>query len=221
MINYTGETKMKEYHKINTIYKRDEHTKKILEGDYSIPEFEYLKNNLWSFSEKIDGTCIRIMYDGSHITFGGKTDNASIPAKLLNNLNSFFLPLEGKLKEIFKVEEGAPCSICLYGEGVGSGIQSGGNYSAVQKFVLFDIKIGEWWLQRKDAEDIANKLNLEIVPIIGTGTLDDAVALAKAGIVSTYGNFKAEGIVARPVVELFTRGGQRIITKIKCRDFKS
>jgi len=212
---------MREYHKINTIYKRDEHTKKILEGYYSIPEFEYLKNNMWSFSEKLDGMCIRTLYDGNRITFGGKTDNASIPAKLLNNLNSFFLPLENKFKEIFRIEEGAPCNICLYGEGIGAGIQSGGGYSTVQKFVLFDIKIGEWWLQRKDVENIANKLNLEIVPIIGAGTLDDAVTLAKTGMQSTYGNFKAEGIVARPVIELFTRGGHRIITKIKCRDFKS
>ena len=77
-----------------------------------------------------------------------------------------------------------------------------------------------WWLQRKDVEDIANKLDLEVVPIIGIGTLDDAVVWAKTGIHSTYGDFKAEGIVARPTVELFTRGGHRIITKIKCRDFK-
>lgn len=211
---------MKKYHKINTIYKRDERTKKIIEGEYSIPEFEYLKNNIWSFSEKLDGTNIRAMYDGERITFGGKTDNASIPAKLLNNLNAFFLPLKDKFKEIFKTEEGIVCNVCLYGEGIGLGIQSGGNYSADQKFVLFDIKIGEWWLQRKDVEDIANKLGLEVAPIIGTGTLADATALAKLGIKSTYGNFQAEGIVARPIIELFTHGGHRIITKIKCKDFK-
>ena len=215
---------MKEYHKINTIYKRNEHTKKIIEGDYSIPEFEYLKNNLWSFSEKLDGTCIRIIYDSNRITFGGKTDNASIPSKLLNNLITQFYPLESIFKEMFtpkETDELNESNVCLYGEGVGAKIQSGGgNYSADQKFILFDIKIGNWWLKRKDVEDIANKLNLEIVPIIGEGTLGEAIVLAKTGIKSTYGDFKAEGIVARPKVELFTRGGHRIITKIKSRDFK-
>jgi hypothetical protein len=34
-------------------------------------------------------------------------------------------------------------------------------------------------------------------------------------------DFQAEGIIARPSVELFSRGGHRIITKIKCRDFPS
>ena len=60
---------------------------------------------------------------------------------------------------------------------------------------------------------------LELVPIIGEGTLHDAIAAAKAGITSTWGNFQAEGIVARPKTELKARNGNRIITKIKCRDF--
>ena len=34
-----------------------------------------------------------------------------------------------------------------------------------------------------------------------------------------WGDFIAEGIVARPKVTLFTRKGERLITKIKHRDF--
>ena len=34
-----------------------------------------------------------------------------------------------------------------------------------------------------------------------------------------WGEFQAEGIVARPRVTLFSRNGERIITKVKCRDF--
>jgi hypothetical protein len=111
--------------------------------------------------------------------------------------------------------------LCLYGEGYGAKIQKiGGLYRPDQDFVLFDVRIGEWWLQRADVEDIAQKLELDIVPIIGEGTLHDAVAVAKEGFNSTWGNFQAEGIVARPKVELKTRNGQRIITKIKCCDFQ-
>ena len=51
------------------------------------------------------------------------------------------------------------------------------------------------------------------------GTLHDAIAAVKAGFTSTWGNFPAEGIVARPKTELNTSDGNRIITKIKCRDF--
>ena len=97
--------------------------------------------------------------------------------------------------------------------------KDGGNYRADQDFVLFDIKCGEWWLQRADVEDVAQKLGLEVVPIIGEGTLHDVVATVKTGFISRWGNFQAEGIVTRPKTELKTRGGNRIITKIKCRDF--
>jgi hypothetical protein len=50
-------------------------------------------------------------------------------------------------------------------------------------------------------------------------TLHDAVRMASAGFKSTWADFTAEGIVARPAVELQTRSGQRIIAKIKHRDF--
>jgi len=43
--------------------------------------------------------------------------------------------------------------------------------------------------------------------------------VCRAGLVSKWGDFEAEGIVARPAVELKTRAGERIITKLKTRDF--
>ena len=51
---------MKEYHKIQSIYKRDEKTRKFIEGQWSLPEFEYLQNNRWLWTDKVDGTNIRV-----------------------------------------------------------------------------------------------------------------------------------------------------------------
>ena len=207
---------MKEYHKIQTVFKRDmkSKTKNIIDGEWTLPEFEYLANNIWVFTEKVDGTNIRIMYKDGDITFGGKTDNAQIPSQLVTRLNEMFLPLKDKFSEVFG------CDACLYGEGYGAKIQKGGElYRPNQDFVLFDVRIGEWWLERHNVEDIANKLAIGVVPIIGEGTLNDAVSLVKSGIKSQWGDFKAEGIVARPKVELKTRNESRIITKIKTKDF--
>lgn len=207
---------MKEYHKIQTLFKRDmqKNGKTLLEGQWTLPEFEYLAGNQWVFTEKVDGTNIRVMLRDGAVTFGGKTDNAQIPAQLVARLNDRFLPLATAMQEVFG------CDACLYGEGYGAKIQKGGgNYRADQDFVLFDVKVGDWWLQRADVEDVAQKLGIDVVPVIGEGTLHDAIAAAKAGIASTWGAFQAEGIVARPKTELTTRNGQRIITKIKCRDF--
>lgn len=208
---------MTEYHKIQSIFKRDMTSprKTLVEGDWTQPEFEYLANNVWTFTEKVDGTNIRVIFSNGAIAFGGRTDDAQIPAQLVGRLNERFLPLAAKLSAVFP--DG---SAVLYGEGYGAKIQKGGgNYRADQDFVLFDVRVGAWWLQRPDVEDVAQKLGLDVVPIIGEGTLHDAVAAAKAGIKSTWGDFQAEGIVARPKTELNARSGHRLIAKIKCRDF--
>ncbi len=207
---------MKQYHKIQTVFKRDPENrhKTLLEGEFSIPEFEYLQDNDWIFTEKVDGTNIRVMFDGEKITFGGKTERAQIPATLGQALMEMFLPKLDLFKRAFP--EGA----CLYGEGYGPKIQKdGGNYRTDQSFVLFDVRVGEWWLQRENVEDVANDFSIEEVPIIGHGNLATMVNRTRRGFNSKWGDFMAEGIVARPATELVTRSGHRLITKIKCKDF--
>jgi len=208
---------MKEYPKIQTVFKRNpnDNFKSLLIGKYSLPEFEYLKNNEWIFTEKIDGTNIRVIWQSKEISFKGKTDNAEIPKFLLEKLNQIFMPLKDIFNNI------SPGDMCLYGEGYGARIQKGGeNYIKNDVgFILFDVKIEFWWLERKDIEDIAKKLNIQTVPIIGNGTLDDMINITQKGFNSVFGDFIAEGIVARSKTELCTRAGQRIITKIKHKDF--
>lgn len=211
---------MNQYHKINTIFNRDHDKPKnpIIMGEWSEPEFEYLANNNWIWTEKVDGTNIRVMWDGERVTFNGKSDNAQLPTSLIQKLNDIFLPLTDKFTEIFGVDG----NVCLYGEGYGARIQKGGgNYRSDQSFVLFDIKIDEWWLRREDVADVAGKLGIDIVPIIGEGTLYEAINLVKRGITSQWGNFEAEGIIATPQIPLQTRGGKRLITKIKTVDFRN
>ncbi len=218
---------MKEYHKIQTVFKRNPETKfrTLLEGEYSMPEFEYLKNNTWIFTEKVDGTNIRIKcnpYQENGKAFGivfmGKSDDAQIPKTLYTCLENKFHSdfVREKITEIF------PNGACLYGEGYGAKIQKGGgNYRQDQGFVLFDIKIGDLWLKREAVEDITKRLGIGIIPIIDIGTLSRMVELVRNGFDSVWGKFKAEGIVARPSTELKTRRGDRIITKIKCKDFSN
>jgi ATP-dependent RNA circularization protein (DNA/RNA ligase family) len=202
---------MKPYHKIQTVFERDPETKyrTVLVGEFALPEFEYLANNTWAFTEKVDGTNIRIDWDGAKITLGGRTDNAQIPAFLVE-----------RLYELFKPEKlAALAPMTFYGEGYGAKIQKGGNYKADGvDFVLFDIFCG-LWLKREDVEDIASQLSIAVVPVIETGTLPELTAMVKAGFRSAWGEFLAEGIVARPRVDLYNRQGERIITKLKHKDF--
>lgn len=209
---------MKEYSKIQTLFKRDLSNKgQIIEGSWSLPEFEFLKSNQWTFTEKVDGTNIRLKWrksqDGSMgLSVGGKSDNAQIPANLLDAIAAMQLAP--------KLAEGFPDEICLYGEGYGPGIQKGGGrYRQSKSFVLFDVLCGDLWLQRDDVNDVAAKLGLDAVPVLGKGALQDAIEFTRNGFNSKWGEFPAEGIVLRPSTELRTRRGDRMIAKIKHVDF--
>ena len=85
---------MEEYHKIIGIFERDHNTKKLIEEKYTNETIEYLKDNVWEFTEKIDGTNIRIMWDGHKVSFYGRTDKAQMPVELSNRYSSY---LEAKL----------------------------------------------------------------------------------------------------------------------------
>jgi len=207
---------MDKYPKIQSIFKRDEKTFKFIEGQYSLPEFELLKDIDWVWTEKVDGTNIRIKWTkGNQVMFGGRTDNTSIPTFLIAKLQELF-PQEIFEKNITKTD-----TLCLFGEGYGAKIQKGGgkyNPNGVD-FVLFDVKVDNWWLKREDVCEIADYLNIKTVPIIKIGTLQQSIEFAKSGYKSNWGDFEAEGIVLKPKIDLFNRKGNRIITKVKHKDF--
>jgi hypothetical protein len=207
---------MGEYHKIHSLFKRDPANKykTFLMEEYARPEFEYLADNRWLFSEKVDGTNIRITWDETTRAYaiGGRTDNAQIPA-----------PLIAALQEMFKAEEMAKVltgPVTIYGEGYGGKIQKGSKYNPTQTFVLFDILAGDVWLARETVRAIAGDLGIKVVPLLGEGSLRRMVELCQEGFSSQWGDFPAEGIVARPACELRCRLGKRVIAKLKLKDFQ-
>lgn len=212
---------MNTYQKINTIFKRDMNKSRhhIIEGDYSKPEFEYLKNNEWVATEKVDGTNIRIIFDGDTIQFKGKTDNAQFFSGILDKLNKLF-DIE-LLKEVFPNLKESNSIVCLYGEMYGGCIQKGRKYRDDLDFILFDIKIGNFWLIRDSVEEIANILKISIIPVLITSIIDVAISIVKKGFQSTLNsNETAERLILFPKIQLFNRKGDRIITKIKHKDFE-
>lgn len=206
---------MKEYPKIQSVFKRDEKSHKFIEGDWSLPEFQFLKDNLWECTEKINGTSIRVTWNTAIVGFGGKSDEAQIPAFLLKRLQERF-PWE-KFHEQY-----SSTPMCLYGEGYGARIQKGGGKYIPDgvDFILFDVLIDGWWLYRSNIEDIGSKLGIKCVPLVCTTTLPAAIEVVKNGIPSRFGDFEAEGLVLKPLVSLFNRKGERIVTKLKGKDFQ-
>lgn len=205
---------MTTYPKIQAVFKRDPETKKFLTGQYSLPEFLYLADNKWLWTEKVDGMNIRVMYEYPQITFAGRTDKAQFPIDLLEYLQATFT-----LEKLNKQFPGIDADVCLYGEGYGAGIQKGSAYRKDKGFILFDVKIGRWWLLQEDVVTVAEGLKIPHVPIIGIATLTDAINMIKDGVPSTLKDGLAEGMVGEPLIPMFNRRGDRIITKLKHKDF--
>lgn len=218
--------KHKTYCKINTLYKRDEKGK-IMIGEFSRPEFEYLHNLPWIAYEKIDGTNMSYYWDGHTLEIHGKTENASIPNSLINKMST--MVTKEMMEKVFPVkydESGneIPMLIIIYGEGYGAKIQKcGGRYMSKDvNFRVFDINIDDWWLELDDVQDICNKLNLEMAVPYGELTIQEAEEMVIKGFKSTISEDKtliAEGLVLRPKVQLFNKRGERIMVKIKYCDY--
>lgn len=209
---------MKEYHKIQSVYLRDPETKHktFLLGQWSVPEFGYLCDLTWIGTEKVDGTNIRVHWDGATVRFGGRTDDAQTPTFLIERLMQLFTAE----KMAAKFPDATDVMLC--GEGYGRKIQKVGALYLPDSvdFILFDVAYDGVWFQREQVEDVAAGLGIGVVPVVFRGSLTDAIELVKAGFKSPLGDLTSEGLVLRPAVELMTRRGNRIITKVKHRDFQ-
>lgn len=209
---------MKEYHKIYNLYLRND--KGILiDGCFSRYEFQYLSKCEWVFYEKVDGTNIRIMWNGKEVTFGGKTDNAQIPPGLITHLNNKFCT--PKALALFQ-EKFGEIPVCLYGEGYGAGIQKVGiKYHPKDKmFILFDILINNYWFNKKDVMNIGNFFEVPQVELRVTGTFNDAIEYLRKECKSNLGDCEIEGLIGLPKIELRTKDRERIIVKIKTHEIR-
>ena len=209
---------MKQYEKIETVFCRDTNgTKRLILNNYRNPTIAYLKDNIWLFTEKVDGTNIRVRWDGHKVEFGGRTDKAQIPGALLSKLNEMFMTTEAE--ELFEQTWGDK-EVILFGEGYGPKIQNGGEYRSDVSFILFDVLVGDNYQERKWVEKTAQMFNIDVVPIVLTGTIQDGINYVMKHPKSTMGTAMMEGVVGRPMIELRDRRGERVIVKIKWEDFK-
>jgi hypothetical protein len=99
-------------------------------------------------------------------------------------------------------------------------------YGDKPRFVAFDVKIGDTWLNVPKAEEFVKKFDLEFVHYKRiNATLVEIDAERDADSVQAVRNgmgerHKREGIVLRPIEEMIINNGERVIAKHKRDDFK-
>lgn len=199
------------YPKIDSLFERNSDFK--LTNTFRDPAFEYLKDLKWQGFEKLDGTNVRIYWDGYRVSTHGRTDNAVFENSFQEYLEKFkSKEFEELIEQIFGEKE-----VHLFGEGLGQKIQGGS--SNENKIVLFDVLVQDNWLKYEDVKDIGNKLGLEVVNLEIEGTLNELIEFVKIPRKASNKNIQMEGLIARPKYNLFT-GKKRIQTKIKFDMFK-
>jgi len=205
---------MKTYPKIESVFKRDVKTHyRTFTTEYSLPEFEQLKDAEWEWSEKIDGCNTRLYFspDNPYIEIGGRTPEAQLRTDYFNYLQAL-LPHKPSM---------FPGATTLFGEGCGPKIQGGGKYGNSFRFILFDIWIDgiNRWASRALVEEIGKAFNFPVVPILLSGTIYEALEVARKPFPSKVGDCMAEGLVGRPSLTIRDSHGHRVITKLKTKDF--
>jgi hypothetical protein len=209
---------MKTYRKIPNIFEFDNLTRKPIR----IAEpFLTLKDIQWVGTEKVDGTNIRVYWDGYRISIAGRTDKAKIPPHLYKYLSDLFLTpeMESLFEQTFGDKEAY-----IFGEGYGAKIQKNGElYSEAPKFIVFDVTVDGNELSLVNISDVALKLGLSMVDVVFHGTLEEAITYVKQHPNSYLngGTHEMEGLVLSPLAaKLYDKNGDIIKCKCKWREVK-
>ena len=112
--------------------------------------------------------------------------------------------------------------VTIYGEAYG-GKQQGQSwrYGKDLKFIGFDVQVGDLWVDVPNAESICKEFNIEFVFYeLITVTLKNLTDARDAFSKQAFRNGitepkKREGVVLRPLVEMKTNNGERVICKYK------
>lgn len=173
--------------------------------------------------EKIHGTSAHLTYKS--IPSGDKTAEGlwfySGGEKYEN-----FVKLFDKEKLMLDFRAMGHFEVNVYGEAYGGKCQGmSATYGKDLKFVVFEVQIGDCWLDVPNAEDVAKKLGLEFVAYEKVPATVEALDAerdrpSRQAVRNGMGdNHKAEGIVIKPLMELHRSNGERIIAKHKRADF--
>lgn len=165
---------MIKYHKIETLKKQNT-------DEWRNDTVKYLKDLEWVWTEKVHGTNIGIVWDGYDVSFQGRTECSSISFELFDYLSDKFAS-----HEIFEEIFGETPAV-IFGEGYG--VKS----SLLVQFIIFDVFMpnSNCWLTRESVESVATQLGIDVVPVLGTGTLDEAVQYVASKPKSKVGKCQA------------------------------
>lgn len=218
------------YPKMQMVFRRNPTTFEVDTTALSSHAFGLV--NEWLFTEKIDGTNVRVGFGPDGVEFAGRTNRAVLPAHLEGFLRGVFT--EDRMRSVWDPSGGQ--QIVLFGEGYGPKIQNGGSYRDTPGFRLFDVWMAGWWCDWWAVCELARQLEIDVVPTLGVhrvspcglasdlrvpGFLDSfGCSVSRTAVLDGGSGCRSEGLVARTVPGLFTRSGERVVWKLRYSDLE-
>ena len=184
-----------------------------LEEYYKSPLFWYLSTLPWTYKRKLDGSNIRIKWNGERVVWNGKTNNFTCNSNLRDYMSKTFP------EEIFEEKFGRDKTVLLFGELMGPKVQGNELGLDEEQVILFDVKVGDSWLAPENVESVAEYFWLKTyADFMPEGERIDSLVNLIDRV--SKGEFKDwEGIVASPLVGCASFSGSRVICKIKNKDY--
>lgn len=166
--------------------------------------------------EKVHGTSSHIAYRQGKVLFhaGG-----------VSHQNFVDLFNEGFLVQKFQEKFLETDEVGIYGESFGGKLQGmSETYGKELRFLAFDVKINGKWLDVPAAEGLAGEFGIGFVPYergpLCLSWLDEQRDKPSLVAVPSDKFQMREGIVIRPIHEMFYKDGSRVITKHKRPEFR-
>jgi len=211
------------YDKFSSPFKKDERFINTEELSQKLPD------GSWIITEKIDGTNIRIIltkpddegnrevHIGSRKLILNKSDKGSkVYLDCIEEINL------NKIQEYFKDVDS---TVIIYGEGYGAGVQKGGIYSSKKNFRVFDIRIGKAYQDFSYVKKVCIDNQLNLVPVIDEKeflTYEECITRLKQTshtYIKEGTGGRPEGFVYKFEPVLLNKYGERLIFKVKYKDF--
>ena len=193
---------------------------KVEEGQYASEAVRFTKDLPWVCTEKIDGMTVCIEWDGNQASFSRNHIGKRLPKHLLEMLHDKFSTSRAEERFKFNFPLGKVVFYAVaYGGDIGDTAEK---YGPGLTYSLIDVYMParNQWLNRTAVETVGARFGVRVVPKILHEPLEMAVIKMKEHPVSKINmNTPMEGLVCHPFVELRDCYGERIIVKLKAKDF--
>lgn len=194
-------------------------TEKIHGTNFRCGMVKTVPNTLWKKVKKLFGLlpAYEFVYGSHNVQLQGKMFAKTwyaenVYAKIVNQYNLI------TILENMRMLNGK--DVVIYGEIYGDGIQKGYTYgceSKVQKLAVFDVMVGDKYLDWFDYQNVVNHYHLPTVPTLYSGPFNLELIkqrLVKGPSILDLNQPIREGVVIRPVCEQATHMGRKVLKLI-------